>query len=101
MAAYQTIHLLTFNAGLGYLGTNIIGSGSAEARATGLRGILNNQNNFGPTGTVECGGYNLIGVNANYNNLTDALLPLLMLSMSIIWAICCSVPRMHKKLITG
>lgn len=73
MAAYQTIHLLTFNAGLGYLGTNIIGSGSAEARATGLRGILNNQNNFGPTGTVECGGYNLIGVNANYNNLTDAL----------------------------
>lgn len=73
VAAYQTIHLLTFNAGLGYLGTNIIGSGSAEARATGLRGILNNQNNFGPTGTVECGGYNLIGVNANYNNLTDAL----------------------------
>lgn len=52
---------------------NKAGSGSAEARATGLRGILNNQNNFGPTGTVECGGYNLIGVNANYNNLTDAL----------------------------
>lgn len=73
VAAYKTIDLLTFNAGLGYLGTNIIGSGNAEARATGLRGILNNQNNFGPAGTVECGGYNLIGVSASNNNLTDAL----------------------------
>ena len=73
VAAYQTIDLLTFNTGLGYLGTNLIGSSSAEARATGLRGILTNQKNFGPDGTVECGGYNLIGVGVNNNKLTDAL----------------------------
>ena len=64
---------MSFTSGLGYLGTNILGSSSAEARATGLRGILTNQTNFGPDGVVECGGYNLVGVGANANNLTDAL----------------------------
>lgn len=72
-AAYQTISLMSFTAGLGYLGTNIIGSSSAEGRGTGLRGILSNLANFGPNGTVVCGGYNLIGVAPANNNLTDAL----------------------------
>ena len=75
-AAYKTINLMSFTSGLGYLGTNILGSSSAEARATGLRGILTNQTNFGPDGVVECGGYNLVGVGANANNLTDALFSL-------------------------
>lgn len=76
IAAYKTINLMSFTSGLGYLGTNILGSSSAEARATGLRGILTNQTNFGPDGVVECGGYNLVGVGANANNLTDALFSL-------------------------
>ena len=67
---------MSFTSGLGYLGTNILGSSSAEARATGLRGILTNQTNFGPDGVVECGGYNLVGVGVNANNLTDALFSL-------------------------
>ena len=75
-AAYKTINLMSFTSGLGYLGTNILGSSSAEARATGLRGILTNQTNFGPDGVVECGGYNLVGVGVNANNLTDALFSL-------------------------
>ena len=73
IAAYKTINLMSFTSGLGYLGTNILGSSSAEARATGLRGILTNQTNFGPDGVVECGGYNLVGVGVN---LTDALFSL-------------------------
>lgn len=76
IAAYKTINLMSFTSGLGYLGTNILGSSSAEARATGLRGILTNQTNFGPDGVVECGGYNLVGVGVNANNLTDALFSL-------------------------
>ncbi|WP_455674578.1 fimbrial protein [Phocaeicola sp.] len=73
VAAYRAINLLTFYSGLGYLGTNLVGSVNAESRATGLRGILTNQSNFGPNGTVECGGYNLIRVNTSNNNLPDAL----------------------------
>lgn len=76
VAAYKTISLMSFTTGLGYLGTNIIDSNNAEARATGLRGILTNQVNFGPDGVVECGGYNLIGVSTNANKLTDALFSL-------------------------
>lgn len=71
--ALTSINLMTFNAGLGYLGTNLVGSSGAEARGAGLRGILGNLNDFGPNGTVVCGGYNLIGVNANTNNLPDVL----------------------------
>ena len=43
---------MSFTSGLGYLGTNILGSSSADARATGLRGILTNQTTFGPDGVV-------------------------------------------------
>lgn len=72
-AANRLISLLTFNAGLGSLGTNIIASVHPEGRAGGLRGILDNLNNFGPNGTVVCGGYNLIQSNVSNNKLTDAL----------------------------
>ena len=67
---------MSFTSGLGYLGTNILGSNNAESRATGLRGILINQANFGPNGVVECGGYNLVGVATSTNKLTDALFSL-------------------------
>ncbi|MBD9167416.1 MAG: DUF4906 domain-containing protein [Parabacteroides johnsonii] len=72
-AASRVISLLTFNTGLGSLGSNIIASISPEGRAGGLRGILDNRNNFGPNGTVVCGGYNLIQSNVSNNKLTDAL----------------------------
>ncbi|WP_456088614.1 hypothetical protein [Parabacteroides sp.] len=73
VAAYRVINLLTFNAGLGNLGSNIIASVNPESRSDGLRGILDNPDNFGPNGTVECAGYNLIRTNVNNNKLTDAL----------------------------
>lgn len=76
VTAYKTISLMSFTSGLGYLGTNILGSNNAESRATGLRGILINQANFGPNGVVECGGYNLVGVATSTNKLTDALFSL-------------------------
>lgn len=49
VAANTVINLLTFNVGLGSLGTNIVAS-VPDARADGLRGILDNQSNFGRTG---------------------------------------------------
>lgn len=84
VAANTVINLLTFNVGLGSLGTNIVASVPPDARADGLRGILDNQSNFGPNGNVVCGGYNLIRSNVSNNRLTDALLLLLMSYMSII-----------------
>ena len=73
-AANRTINLMTFYSGLGYLGSNILPPlSSGETRADGLRGILTNTANFGPTGTVECGGFNLIMPNVSYNKLTDLL----------------------------
>lgn len=71
--ANRAISLLTFYSGLGYLGTNNIASAIAETRSNGLRGLLDNKNNFGPNGTVVCGGYNLVRTDVNYNKLTDAL----------------------------
>lgn len=73
VAANTVINLLTFNAGLGNLGTNLVASVSPDGRAGGIRGILDNRNNFGPDGNVICGGYNLIRSNTNNNRLTDAL----------------------------
>ena len=73
VAANTVINLLTFNVGLGSLGTNIVASVPPDARADGLRGILDNQSNFGPNGNVVCGGYNLIRSNVSNNRLTDAL----------------------------
>lgn len=74
IAAQRMINMLTFNAGLGNLGVNIISpTYSAESRSDGLRGILDNVNNFGPSGTVICGGYNLLRANSSANNLTDLL----------------------------
>ena len=67
VAASTVINLLTFNAGLGNLGTNLVASVSPDGRAGGIRGILDNRNNF------ICGGYNLIRSNTNNNRLTDAL----------------------------
>lgn len=72
-AASRAINLLSFNTGLGNLGTNNITSVAADARSDGLRGILDNPANFGPDGTVVCAGYNLIRVDASYNKLTDML----------------------------
>lgn len=72
-AAYRVINLLTFNAGLGNLGSNIISPANPESRSDGLRGILGNLDNFGPDGTVECGGYNLMRTSVDNNKLTDVL----------------------------
>lgn len=74
VAAQRMINMLTFNAGLGNLGVNILTPiYAAESRSDGLRGMLDNVNNFGPSGTVICGGYNLLRANVNANNLTDLL----------------------------
>ena len=74
VAAQRMVNMLTFNAGLGNLGVNILTpTYSADSRSDGLRGMLNNVNNFGPSGTVVCGGYNLLRANVSANNLTDLL----------------------------
>lgn len=70
----KIINMLTFNQGLGYLGTNrILPVQAAQGRSDGLRGILDNLNNFGPEGTVTCGGYNLFMTNVSFNNLSSEL----------------------------
>lgn len=72
-AANRAINLLTFNSGLGNLGTNNIALSTPDARSNGLRGLLDNKSNFGPNGAVVCGGYNLVSTNVSNNKLTDAL----------------------------
>ena len=72
--AQRVINMLTFNAGLGNLGINILPpTAAAESRSDGLRGVLDNINNFGPSGTVICGGYNLSRANITTNALTELL----------------------------
>ncbi|MCP9610927.1 fimbrial protein [Coprobacter tertius] len=68
----RMINLISFYDGLGYLGTNLIlPKQSAESRGQGLYGILSNTKNFGLTGTVECGGFNMIRSNVSANNLSE------------------------------
>lgn len=72
--AGRMVNMMTFNAGLGALGQNILPPlNGGESRSDGLRGILTNKNNFGPSGVVECGGFNLLLANASKDNLTDDL----------------------------
>lgn len=71
----RPISLLSFRNSLGYLGVNLLlPKVAAEGRGTGGRGILDNLNNFGPSGTVSCGGFNLLLSNASPKALSDAVL---------------------------
>lgn len=74
-ASAKTICLLSFRDRLGQLGVNqLIPKINADSRGTGIRGILDNPDNFGPSGTVVCGGFNLLVTNASSNSITDAAL---------------------------
>lgn len=67
----KRINVLTFNVGLGYLGSNTtVPTTPAQARGAGLRPLLTNKANFGPTGTVRFGGFGLLSSNTSANNLT-------------------------------
>lgn len=71
----RPISLLSFRNSLGYLGVNLLlPKVAAEGRGTGARGILDNLNNFGPSGTVSCGGFNLLQSNASPKTLSDVVL---------------------------
>lgn len=72
--AGRMVNLMSFDAGLGALGQNILPPlNGGQSRNNGLRGILTNKDNFGPSGIVECGGINLLLANASKDNLTDDL----------------------------
>lgn len=67
----KRINVLTFNVGLGYLGSNTtVPTTPAQTRGAGLRPLLTNKANFGPTGTVRFGGFGLLSSNTSANNLT-------------------------------
>lgn len=72
--AGRMVNLMTFHAGMGDLGQNILPPlDGGHSRSDGLRGILTNKNNFGPSGTVECAGINLLLADASRDKLTDDL----------------------------
>lgn len=71
----KAICLLSFRNRLGQLGVNqLMPNVDADSRGTGTRGILDNPDNFGPSGTVVCGGFNLLVTNAASKTITDAAL---------------------------
>ena len=70
-----TITLLSFNNFLGHFGQNLLlPKVTSEGRGMGASGILSNLSNFGPTGTVVCGGFNLLVSNASANSLSETAL---------------------------
>lgn len=72
--ATRLVNVMTFNGGLGDMGSNILPPlNSGNTRSDGLRGILTNKGNFGPSGRVECGGINLLFPNPSKNKLSDEL----------------------------
>lgn len=69
----KVISLLSFRNNLGYLGVNsLLPLVTPDGRGAGLRGILDNLNDFGPTGTVPCIGFNVLQSNSSANTLTEA-----------------------------
>lgn len=71
----KTVTLLSFRNSLGHFGANLLlPLTNAEGRGRGTRGILDNPDNFGIAGTVVCGGFNLVLLDASKNTLTDAVL---------------------------
>lgn len=72
-ASNRAITFLSFRNSLGYFGVNLLlPLVTADSRGAGSRGILGNLDNFGPDGTVVCGGFNMLVTNASANTITDA-----------------------------
>lgn len=71
----KAISLLSFRNSLGYLGMNyLLPVVTPDSRGAGTAGILGNLNNFGPSGTVVCAGFNLFVSNMTTNAISDASL---------------------------
>lgn len=71
----RTINLVSFRGVLGNFGVNLLQpTSSAETRGAGARALLANLSNFSPSGTVPCGGFNLLVTTANQNAITDVAL---------------------------
>lgn len=72
MTSTKVVTLLSFGNRLGHFGVNIFSPRvAAEVRGRGTRGILDNVANFGPSGTVVCGGINLLETDAATNTLSE------------------------------
>lgn len=70
----RPVKVFSLRNNLGYLGTSL--GDEAEHRARGLKGLLSNKSNFGPTGTVETSGFLFSDVTTQIqiDNISDLFL---------------------------